>query len=387
MNSLMKQSTSYSQTQLKNLCDLACDDIEKLLEVLGVEDYRMTDKMVLCRCPIHEGDNHSALNLYYTGDMYRGNWKCRTHNCEEVFKSSIIGFVRGVLSRQQYEWSESGDKTVSFKQAVEFILKFLNKDLDSINTTKSSSVDNFVYISKNFSKNTQSEQMKLDPQQVKRSLHIPAQYYLDRGYSREVLEKYSVGLCDNPKKPFYNRVVVPVYSTDGMYVTGCTGRSIHSQCSSCKSYHHPNKQCPEPNKRWIYSKWKHNQNFQSQNNLYNFSFAKPHIKDTKTIILVESPGNVWRLEEAGLHNSVGLFGSSLSNYQKLLIDSSGAMNIVVLTDNDEAGHKAYQQIQEKCKDIYRIYRPEFDAPDIGEMKITDIQNIILPQLEKIYEQY
>ena len=40
----MKQSTSYSQDQLKNLCDLVCDDIERLLQVLEVEDYRITEK-------------------------------------------------------------------------------------------------------------------------------------------------------------------------------------------------------------------------------------------------------------------------------------------------------------------------------------------------------
>ncbi|NDC71851.1 MAG: hypothetical protein EBZ62_00150, partial [Sphingobacteriia bacterium] len=34
-----------------------------------------------------------------------------------------------------------------------------------------------------------------------------------------------------------------------------------------------------------------------------------------TAIIVESPGNVWRLEENGIHNSVALFGSSLSDRQ------------------------------------------------------------------------
>jgi len=386
MNKLMKQSTSYSQAQLKNICDLACNDIEKLLNVLQVEDYRITEKMIFSKCPIHDGDNHSALNLYYTGDVYRGNWKCRTHNCEETFKSSIIGFVRGVLSKQKYNWCEHGDKTVSFKEAVEFILGFLNKDIHTIDKPNNN-IDNFVYVAKNFQKNNSIKQMKLDPSQVKDSLSIPAQYYIDRGYSNEILNKYSVGLCSNPKKPFYNRVVVPVYSTDGKYITGCTGRSIHKQCNQCKCYHHPKKECPEPDKRWIYSKWKHNQNFKSQNNLYNFWFAKEHIKKTKTVILVESPGNVWRLEEAGIHNSVGLFGSSMSNHQKVLIDSSGAMNIIVLTDNDEAGEKAFQTINDKCKDIYRIHRPQFDGDDIGEMSIASVQEQILPVLEKIYEQY
>ena len=385
MSSLMKQSTSYSQDQLKNLCDLVCDDIERLLQVLEVEDYRLTEKMVFCKCPIHDGDNESALNLYYTGESYRGNWKCRTHGCEETFRSSIIGFVRGVLSRQKYNWSCDKDKTVSFKDAVDFLLKFVNKDLDNININKN--VDSFTSVAKSFSKKKQENKLKLKPSQVRSSLKIPASYYINRGYSEKILEKYDVGLCDNPDKPFYNRVVVPVYSSDGKYVIGCTGRSIHNKCAKCGCYHHPRRDCPAPDKRWIYSKWKHNQNFKSQNNLYNFWFSKDHIKKTKTVLLVESPGNVWRLEEAGIKNSVAIFGSSMSNHQKLLIDSSGAMNIVVLTDNDEAGTKAYEQINDKCKDIYRMYRPKFDADDIGEMSIENIQKQILPTVKDIHEQY
>ena len=73
--------------------------------------------------------------------------------------------------------------------------------------------------------------------------------------------------------------------------------------------------------------------------------------------------------------------------RKLLIDSSGAMNIVVLTDNDEAGTKAYEQINDKCKDIYRMHRPKFDADDIGEMSIENIQEQILPTVKDIHEQY
>ena len=60
--------------------------------------------MVSMACPIHQGDNSSALNLYIEGDSYRANWKCRTHQCEKTFKGSILGFTRGLLSYQKYNW-------------------------------------------------------------------------------------------------------------------------------------------------------------------------------------------------------------------------------------------------------------------------------------------
>ena len=102
-----------------------------------------------------------------------------------------------------------------------------------------------------------------------------------------------------------------------------------------------------------------------------------------TAIIVESPGNVWRLEENGIHNSVAIFGSSMSDRQKVLLDSSGAINLVVLTDNDEAGKKAADQIKQKCQNTYKIYIPTISKGDIGEMNSDEIDNEIKPLLEKM----
>ena len=179
------------------------------------------------------------------------------------------------------------------------------------------------------------------------------------------------------------RVVVPIYDNDYQYMVGCSGRSIFEQCKRCGSYHNPNQSCPEENQRWIYSKWRHSKDFKSQNHLYNFWFAKEHIMSSATAIIVESPGNVWRLEENGIHNSVAIFGSSMSDRQKVLLDSSGAMNLVVLTDNDEAGKKAADQIKQKCQNTYKIYIPTISKGDIGEMNSDEIDNEIKPLLEKM----
>jgi DNA primase len=117
--------------------------------------------------------------------------------------------------------------------------------------------------------------------------------------------------------------------------------------------------------------------------LYNFWFAKEHILETGSVILVESPGNVWKLEENGIHNSVGLFGCSLSDRQKLILDSSGAMNIIILTDNDDAGKKAAEQIQNKCSKTYNILIPKISKNDIGEMTSDEITIEIKNYLEQI----
>lgn len=379
------KSRSYDQNKLKVVCDQVCDNIEDLLNALDIEEFKMSNKMITMSCPIHGGDNPSAVNIYHTGDYYRGNWRCRTHNCDSTFKSSIIGFVRGVLSKTKYRWNREGDETASFQEAVDFCLSLLNKNIKDIKISRADAEKNtFARIVENV-KQTQntSPLSKITKAQVRESLQIPSEYYLERGYTKEILNKYDVGLCDNPNKEMHNRIVVPIYSIDGKVIVGCTGRSIFSTCLKCGHYHASTSECPDKDNVWKYCKWKHNFGFKSQEHLYNFWFAKDHIQKSRSIILVESPGNVWRLEEAGIHNSVAIFGSSLSDKQKLLIDSSGAMNIILLMDNDDAGQKAIKQITEKCKKIYRIYSPSFEGPDVGELSIEDIRNTLVPKISEI----
>jgi DNA primase len=163
-------------------------------------------------------------------------------------------------------------------------------------------------------------------------------------------------------------------------MVGCSGRSLFTKCQTCNNYHKDG--CPSQSDFLNYSKWKHSFNFKSQDTLYNFWFAKEFIKKTRTAVIVESPGNVWRLEEAGIHNSVAIFGTNLSNHQRMLLDSSGAMNLVIATDNDEPGNKAAEMIASKCNKIYNTYRLKIDYPDIGEMSVDQVKDTILPQISK-----
>ena len=121
--------------------------------------------------------------------------------------------------------------------------------------------------------------------------------------------------------------------------------------------------------------------------MYNYWSAKDTILETGVVILVESPGNVWRLEEAGIHNSVAMFGAHLSQNQKKIIDSSGAFSIICLLDNDEAGKKGAKKIHEQCSKMYRIYFPEFQGNDIGDICVDVVTNDIKPLISKIGETY
>lgn len=379
----MKKTTKYhslDQDSLRQIGDEVCDNLDELLDYFDIE-YRQTSKMFIFSCPIHGGDNDTALNIYPYGDQYRGNWKCRTHQCESTFKASIIGFIRGILSHKEHNWEQEGDKTVTFGQTLEFIQKFLKRDITKLpKKQQNNDQNNFVKNIKSLTKQQEVPKQLISRDAIKKALQIPAKYYIDRGYSKEILDKYDIGLCMTYGKPMYARVVVPIYDNEHKYMIGCSGRSIFEKCDNCGYYHDQSNRCPTEYK-WSFSKWKHNSGFKAEDTLYNYWFARKYIQETKTVIIVESPGNVWRLEDNNIKNSVAIFGSNLSNKQKLLLDTSGAMNIVILTDNDDAGEKAKQQIIKKCEQTYRIFCPKISKNDVGELNSKEIQEQIINYLQ------
>jgi len=378
-----KKSVSYNQHKLKLLSDKLCDNIESLLDYFGIE-YKRLSKMITMSCPIHGGDNTSALNLYPEGDTYRGNWKCRTHHCEEIFKSSIIGFIRGVLSHNNHNWLKNGDTVSSFDDALIFAQDFIKQNLSDLKIDKkiiekTSFVNTVNYINTKHNNN----QSRVTKQHIRKSLAIPSSYFLSRGFSEQILNKYDVGDCLTLNKEMSNRAVVPVYDSEYRYMVGCTGRSIHEKCQICSYFHEPGHPCPKDDYAWLMSKWKHNKDFKTQEYLYNYWFAKDFIKKTTCAIIVESPGNVWRLEETGIHNSVAIFGCSLSDKQKMLLDISGALSLVLIMDNDDAGSKAADAIEKKCKKTYNIHHVKISKEDIASMNTEEIKKEILPQIERL----
>lgn len=385
MNQLIskKKYRSYSQEEIKNICDHLCDKLDEICELFNL-DCRQSPKMLTMCCPIHGGDNPSALNLYHVGDDYKGNWICRTHHCEEIFQPSLIGFLRGILSVTEKKWSKEGDEMYPFNQTLDFALKILKKDIKDL---KVKTTDREKRI---FTKNIQTiSQVKeksnhtITRDIIRKTLQIPAPYYLNRNFSEKILDKYDVGVCNNPNKEMYERVVVPIYDPEYSYMVGCTGRSIYEKCNKCHYYHDANKDCVEGPYAWKYSKWRHNKTFKSKDHLYNLWFAKKYIAKTGVAVIVESPGNVWRLEEAGIHNSVGIFGTSLGDKQKLLLDCSGAMSLVIILDPDDAGIEGIKKIKEKCARTYNIKTINLSNKDIADLSIEEIQNIITPEIESL----
>jgi hypothetical protein len=368
------------QTKLNKLTEIVLDNIEDIYDYFDVESHR-GQKVYFSECFIHGGDNRTALNLYYDAG-YRAHYKCRTHGCESHFGTSLLSMIRGGLSRIKYGWSVPGDKTVNFDQTIEFLL---DRYKLKFNGLEGQSIDNgnheFNKLVTGLIGSKPSGTITRDFYRDK--VEIPSQYYLQRGYSIEVLDEYDVGTCKTYGKPMFNRAVVPVYDDCGATIIGFTGRSIFDECEKCKSYHDPSKKC------FYFPKWRHTKGFEKEKALYNYHRAKEHIMSTGVIILVESPGNVWRLEESDIHNSVGIFGTSLNPCQKSLIDESGALTVVIIMDNDnnKAGQEAALKIKTQLERTYRVYIVDISKNDIGEMSTNEVTDDILPLINKAKESY
>ena len=370
------------QAKLNALTNLVVNNIDKIYSYFDTEISYKNNILIKSSCFIHGGDNPTALNLYYNADI-RVHYKCRTHQCEDIFGSSLISLVRGGLSRVKYNWKIEGDKEASFNETIEFLLNITQQNFGNIKSDETSnSADKLKFASliNNFT-TPEVAKTKFDIETYRKKVEIPATYYLQRGYSIEVLDKYDVGTCKRPKKALYQRAVVPIYDESGESVLGFSGRSIHAECPKCNHYHDPEKKCH------FFPKWKHTKGFKKENCLYNYWYAKRHVAKTGVIVVVESPGNVWRLEEAGIHNSVAIFGAHLSQNQKNIIDASGALSIVCLLDNDEAGKKGAKRIYEQCSKMYRLYFPKLKTNDIGDMNVDVVTSDIKPLISKLGESY
>ena len=375
----------YTQDQLYQLSCKLVNRFDEINELFGL-GLIQEKKYWVGACPLHDGNNKTAFNLYFGGSFNGGNWACRTNSCEKSFQSgiSILSFIRGILSKQK-GWSgpRDKDKVVSFSSVLQFCESFLgetsltNKEVDWGQLEKRKFTSLFKQ------KEKVKVEGKISREDVQSRLIIPSPYFLKRGFSPEILTRYDIGDCLTLKKQMNGRAVIPIFDDNGDYVLGCTGRSLYERCDKCGAYHSEKSNCPSEELRPIFSKWKNN--FDKSNFLFNLWVAKDEIRKSGSVILVESPGNVLRLEEAGIRNSVGLFGLVLSDVQRFLLNLSGATTIITIFDNDEngAGQKAVLEITEKLKRLYHLVNYVPKENDIAETPVHIIKEEILPILEKV----
>jgi len=349
----LKVKADLSKPKIDILCQKLSERIEDILDFFGIE-YDQYDNRISAACPIHGGDKADALTIFTSGDNVVGNWYCWTNHCEKEYVNTMLGFIRGVMSQRE-------DREVGFVEVVNFACEFIDLGLDDMKIdVEHMEKSSFIACASNLLKESKPAPKGVPREMVRQGLQRPVDFYLKRGYLEKTLDAFDVGICVNSNKLMYNRIVVPVYDDSHQYMVGCVGRSLEENPSTQK---------------WINSK-----GFNSGAHLYNYWAAKERVSATETIILVEGQGDVWRLWEAGVRNVVGIFGCHLTDYQQISIEKSGALNIVVLTDNDEAGRKAASSIKEKCGRLFNLHFPTLMKKDVGDMSVSEIEHHLKPQI-------
>lgn len=332
-----------------------CDNPQLLLDDLGIEINLYNDHFST-NCIIHGGDKKTALNVYFNEYRgVRGRWICTTKGCHKLFINSIAGFARGVLSNRYCGWSKPGDKMYSWPKTLKYL-----KGLYGIageGRVNLEEVERQKFIRSGGYNEKAKTKIICTKERFLSYYSSPPNYFRERGFSDEVLEKYNVRYCDRPRSQLYTRCCIPVFDDVGRNVIGISARTTCNE---------------EP-------KWRNTTNFPKGTNLYNYGFAREYIKRRKTAIIVEGPADVWRLTEAGINNCVAIWGNELLEHQNPLLNEIGVLHLVLALDNDEAGKEGMEKIKEDVKRLYNT--TEVKLPD----GINDIGDLTTSQVKELFK--
>lgn len=381
MTSSRNSSSRASAGQLRTLQALLCARVEEVFAALGARMTR-NGRHFAGPCPCHGGDNAGACTLYPEGDHNPGYWRCYTAGCHKALQPTILGLIRGALSRRELGWSP-GQAPVPFAQAVEWACGFLGVRPDELHEA-AGDLDRarFARAVEALTAGRQRPSGRLTREQARGRLRVPSPYFLSRGFTAEVLDRYDVGDCLQPDKPFFSRAVVPVYDDAHLRAVGFVARSTLPQCPLCGLWH-PRGPCPDTlKKKSLCTKWRNSHAFPRESHLYNWWSAHKAIDALGVACLVEGPGEVWRLEEAGVKVGLALFGNELSDEQQVLLERSGAMTVIGLLNNDEAGRLGHARLKEQLGGLYNLTFPPLPGNDLGEMTPAAVAELLGPLIER-----
>lgn len=326
--------------------DKYLNNIDLILDALKIR-FDRTSGRYFFECPIHGSSKYNSLSIYEN----TGKWRCFTEHCEQIHGDNFFNFVGAVLHSEPFDIKDG-------KQFCDNVLNGIPQDI--VSKPKPPTKQKFKF-------------KEIIREQILSYVNPNIPFYLRRGYSKETLTKYDLFICSNRVSPFYGRVVVPVYNDEHTSAIGLLGRSLHTKCEECEMYHAKNKPCPTTSyEKAKSSKWINSKGFARNSSLFNFWFAKDEINRTGKVILVESPGNVMKLAQAGIINAVGIFGTELSKKQIEKIKGTKAKQIYMGLDNDKGGLAAWNKISNQLRE-YECFPFIPYVNDFGGMSDNEIK--------------
>jgi 5S rRNA maturation endonuclease (ribonuclease M5) len=356
--------TWYTSNKLNECSQQIVLSFSNYSKVLGL-NIKESPTMFSGPCPIHDSDNPTAFIMYKN----TGVWRCQTRGCHKMFKITPIGLIQGILSAKKYGWTHSDEEKnrATVDEVVRFI-EDLQVDFPIIRTRIPKLVE------------TKQELLNISIEEYKSYITYPSDYFIKRGFEPITLYDYLVGTYNGPIKQLKGREAIPIFNNDRSKVIGISGRTPHPKCLVCSGYHSFKEKCPDTSyDPSPLQKWKHNKGFNRSNLLYNWWSAKQHIENSGKVIIVEGPLDVLKLEDAGVHNAVAMFGADMTCNQAHILMKTNPSVITTIMDNDEGGEHA----EESCKSQLELAgfkgRLQHFVPpmnDLGDMTKEQIQNFL-----------
>lgn len=343
---MTKILTIDEKRQIKNHANR---NITYLLDRLAVSYTTRGDGLLqaLCPCKQHPGDRDNSTAWSWRTDL--GKWVCWSHHCEEARGNDIFGLVSSVLE-------------TNFGTTLEWILKTLSEKHIDIATAAAEPEFAHRGISLHIHEPLSTDNLKF--------LQPDPEYLLGRGFDRDVLRSYQVGLWSRPGTFMHDRVVFPVRDHEG-HLVGYTGRTIHPE------EYFTSKEIKY--KKWIhgrhFNRWPTRGEFFTSSILFNLDRAKKLLDRTKSVVLVEGPLDGMRLEEAGVHNWVATLSTNFCAPHRTLLVNYGVTDLYVAYDNDEnnAGEKGWERMHRIVGDLFKMHRVSLPlGRDCGDLSVDEV---------------
>lgn len=169
------------------------------------------------------------------------------------------------------------------------------------------------------------EEKYIVPESTLARFDNPGEYWIDRGFTEHTIEKFELGL-----DIMGNYATIPFREFGG----GLLG--------VVKRYFNPDE---------VGVKYKYPKKFRKSSELFA-SWLVYNSSDTHSVALVEGSLDAIRLWQAGIP-ALAIYGSSLSEEQRRLLDFLDIREVVLFFDNDEAGWKATKGALGIERKVYR----------------------------------
>ncbi len=191
---------------------------------------------------------------------------------------------------------------------------------------------------------------------VLRDLIPDHEYWIKRGITRKTAELFKGGLCLDSQTllgKLKNRQILCIYNSLKQLV-GFTARDITGK---------------------NYIKWKHLGEKTSW--VWPAYLNHKFVQESKTVILVESPGDILKMWDCDIKNVICLFGTECSHAILNYLLKINPKHIIISTNNEESevGNKAAEKIYNRLKRYFNHHQLQIKLPikkDFGEMSCEEI---------------